>query len=202
MGPRFSAALWPCHRLTAAAVNDESRRMNMHTLASQLLLYASDDPSSILNTLSRLSERIPSSPAVPKKTAEEKGKKADTAESAPALPRPDYDWILSYRLMSKEILQMDERYHMSGNLWQAYLTFHLATDDNPFTRACAGGLGPSSLKELARREAAVWYRLFHFDFRAMDAYAGAPFFASLMDDWDNDGRSEGSDAGDRLVILR
>ena len=166
----------------------------MHTLASRLLLYASGDDRSLLNTLARLSERIP----VPAPAAS-----AAERSAAPAAGgRPDYEWVLSYRLAALEILKLDEKYHMSGNLWQAYLTFHLATDDNPFTRACAAGLGPSSLKDVARREAATWYSLFHFDFKAMDDYAGAPFFASLMDDWDNDGRSEGSDAGDRLVILR
>ncbi len=173
----------------------------MHTLASQLLLYASGDPGSVLNTLARLSERIPL------RQAREDGTRRRRDSSAPEVPslppsRPGYDWILSYRLMAKEVLSLEEKYRISGNLWQAYLTFRLATDDNPFTRACAFGLGPSSLKELARREAVVWYKLFHWDFGTMDSYAGAPFFASLMDDWSNDGRSEGSDAGDKLIVLR
>ena len=166
----------------------------MHTLASRLLLYASGDPDSVLNTLARLSERVSPPPsAVP-----------GGADAAPDifLTRPDYDWILSYRLTAKRILSLEETYRISGNLWQAYLAFHLATDDNSFTRACALGLGPSSLREVARREAKVWFDLFHYDFSVLDKKAGAPFFASLMDEWDNGGRMGGNDTGDKLLILR
>ncbi len=170
----------------------------MHTLVSRLLLYASEDPHSVLNSLARLSERMPAPAAEPPVLPED----GEEALSAPPPPQPDFDWILSYRLIAKEILFLEEKYRIPGNLWQAYITFHLATDDNPFTRACAAGLGPSSLKEVARREAETWFRLFHYDFSAMDQWAGAPFFASLMDEWDNGGRMGGNDAGDRMVILR
>ncbi len=176
----------------------------MHTLASRLLLYASADPHCILNILARLSERLP--PPPPPLPPEDEEAAEGVQEKAPAapreVPRADYEWTLSYRLAAREILSLDERYRISGNLWQAYLAFHLATDDNPFTRACAAGLEPSSLKDLARREARAWYGLFFYDFRAMDEYAGTPFFASLMEKWDNSGRCEGSDAGEKLVILR
>ncbi|MBR6707095.1 MAG: ATP-binding protein [Clostridia bacterium] len=168
----------------------------MHTLASRLLLYASGDPDSVLNTLARLSERVSLPPsAVP-------GAEEESAASDIFRTRPDYDWILTYRLTAKRILSLEETYRISGNLWQAYLAFHLATDDNPFTRACALGLGPSSLREVARHEAKVWFDLFHYDFSVLDKKAGAPFFASLMDEWDNGGRMGGNDAGDKLLILK
>ena len=154
----------------------------MHRIASRLFLYASPEDTSIVNILARLSERMPVKPA--------------------SWQRPSYDWILSYRLQARRILSFDQTYRVSGNLWQAYLTFLLVTDDNPFTRACAEGLRDSALRELALKEAGTWMDLFHFDFSAMDAWAGAPFFTSLRDDWDNDGRNEGNEAGDRLVVLR
>ena len=154
----------------------------MHRIASRLLLYASPREDSIVNTLSRLSEQVPAKPS--------------------SWQRPSYDWVLAYRLQARRILAFDQAYRVSGNLWQAYLTFLLVTDDNPFTRACAEGLRDSALREIALKEAPAWMDLFHFDFSPLDTWAGAPFFASLRDDWDNDGRSEGNEAGEKLVFLR
>ena len=84
-----------------------------------------------------------------------------------------------YVSAARQILSFGAKNGLTGNLWQAYLTYALVTDDNPVMCACSLGRCSGTMEEIALSCARVWHALFHWDFAEMDSQFG-PFFAPLL----------------------
>lgn len=71
---------------------------------------------------------------------------------------------------AKKLLALAIQHGFSGNLWQAYLTYVLVTDENPFSLACERGQNTpgGSLDEITLRDLERFRRLFSFDFDAVE----------------------------------
>ena len=80
----------------------------------------------------------------------------------------------------KRILDLSTVCGFDENLWQCYLTWILMTNDNSFTRTCERvGASEGSVNQFAKADFAVFRRLFHYDFSALEAYLGIDCFTIL-----------------------
>ena len=81
----------------------------------------------------------------------------------------------------KRLLDLATVYGFNRNLWQNYLTFLLMTNENSFTLTCerVGATEGGSVNHFAKADFAVFKRLFHFDFSAIEADLGIDCFTVL-----------------------
>ncbi len=80
-----------------------------------------------------------------------------------------------------EILDLATAYGFERNLWQAYLTYYLVTNENSFSLTCerVGATEGGSINDLARADLAVFHKLFHYDFTAWEEKLGTCVFSVL-----------------------
>ena len=83
----------------------------------------------------------------------------------------------------KSILDLSTAYGFNRNLWQAYLTYHLVTNENSFSLTCEriGATEGGSINRLAKADLAVFRKLFHYDFTAWERALGTDVFSVLTD---------------------
>ena len=64
------------------------------------------------------------------------------------------------------LLELSTRYGFDENLWQCYIAYILAMDENPFSMLCetVGASGDGSVNQIVKQDMGVFYRLFHYDF--------------------------------------
>ena len=80
----------------------------------------------------------------------------------------------------KRLLDLSTQYGFDTNLWQNYLTFVLLTNENSFSlTAERAGIGDGSVRHFAKNDFAIFRRLFHFDFRPIEADLGIDCFSTL-----------------------
>ena len=80
----------------------------------------------------------------------------------------------------KRLLDLSTQYGFDTNLWQNYLTFVLLTNENSFSlTAERAGIGDGSVRHFAKNDFASVRRLFHFDFRPIEADLGIDCFSTL-----------------------
>ena len=81
----------------------------------------------------------------------------------------------------KRLLDLATVYGFNRNLWQNYLTFLLMTNENSFTLTCerVGATEGGSVNHFAKADFAVFKRLFHFDFSAIEQDLGIDCFSVL-----------------------
>ncbi len=80
----------------------------------------------------------------------------------------------------KRLLDLATVYGFNHNLWQNYLTFLLMTNENSFTlTAERQGASDGSVNHFARADFAIFKRLFHFDFSAIEKDLGIDCFTVL-----------------------
>ena len=80
----------------------------------------------------------------------------------------------------KRLLDLATVYGFNRNLWQNYLTFVLMTNENSFTlTAERQGAFQGSVNHFAKADFAIFKRLFHFDFSAIEADLGIDCFSVL-----------------------
>lgn len=80
----------------------------------------------------------------------------------------------------KRLLDLATVYGFNRNLWQNYLTFVLMTNENSFTlTAERQGASQGSVNHFAKADFAIFKRLFHFDFSAIEADLGIDCFSVL-----------------------
>lgn len=86
-----------------------------------------------------------------------------------------YDEI--YRL-----LDLATKYGFDQNLWQCYIAYILATNENPFSIICetVGAAENASVNEIVKKDMEVFYRLFHFDFQAWEEKLSVSCFSILQ----------------------
>ena len=83
----------------------------------------------------------------------------------------------------KRLLDLATVYGFNRNLWQNYLAFVLMTNENSFSLTCerVGASEGGSVNHFAKADFAVFKRLFHFDFTAIEQDLGIDCFSVLTD---------------------
>lgn len=128
----------------------------MYQETSRLLMYSNSGENSILHSLA----------AIIKKADEE----GETKES---LVREIYYEI--YRL-----LELSTRYGFDTNLWQCYIAYLLATNENPFSMICETvGAGEGTVNEIVKQDMERFYRLFNYDFSGLERKLGIHCFETV-----------------------
>lgn len=83
------------------------------------------------------------------------------------------------------ILELSTRYGFDHNLWQCYIAYLLATDENPFSVICEKvGIdqeneGQASANEIVNQDMQCFYRLFHYDFTWVEERLSVNCFSLL-----------------------
>ena len=90
------------------------------------------------------------------------------------LVRAVYDQI--YRL-----LDLATRYGFDENLWQCYIAYVLATNENPFSIICemVGASDDGTVNTIVKQDMECFYHLFHFDFSQLEEQLGIRCFDIL-----------------------
>lgn len=90
------------------------------------------------------------------------------------LVRAIYDQI--YRL-----LDLATRYGFDENLWQCYIAYLLATNENPFSIICetVGASKDGTVNTIVKQDMDCFYHLFHYDFSALEKKLGVSCFDIL-----------------------
>ncbi len=130
----------------------------MYRETARLIMYGQLGEDSILLRLSDIFER-----AARKKEA--------TKEE---LVRAVYDQI--YRL-----LDLATRYGFDENLWQCYIAYVLATNENPFSIICemVGASDDGTVNTIVKQDMECFYHLFHFEFSQLEEQLGIRCFDIL-----------------------
>ena len=80
----------------------------------------------------------------------------------------------------KRLLDLATEYCFDRNLWQDYLAWVIITNENSFSLTCERvGAGEGSVNALAKADLAIFLRLFHYDFRAIEADLDIDCFSTL-----------------------
>lgn len=129
----------------------------MYKETAGLMMYGQLGEDSILMRLSDLFERI----------EHDKG-------SWEELVRAVYDQV--YRL-----LELSTTYGFDHNLWQCYIAYLLATNENPFSILCetVGASEDGTVNTIVRQDMECFYKLFHYDFSSVEKKLGVNCFQTL-----------------------
>lgn len=79
------------------------------------------------------------------------------------------------------LLELSTRYGFDENLWQCYIAYILAMDENPFSMLCetVGASGDGSVNQIVKQDMSVFYQLFHYDFSEVEAKLGIDCFTTI-----------------------
>lgn len=87
------------------------------------------------------------------------------------------------------ILEVSEKMGFNGNLWQDYLTYNLANDENSYSLSCERrGRMEGSINKAALLDMAVYRELFNTDLSGTDAKYGT--FLSMLTGFENNNEGE------------
>ena len=135
----------------------------MYREVSRLIMYGNLGQDEILMRLSDIFKEI------------EEDKECAQKE---AHVRALYDQI--YR-----ILDLATKYGFDNNLWQCYIAYLLATDENPFSVICekvgAKTDDAASVNQIVKQDMECFYKLFHFDFGAIETLLEVKCFSILTE---------------------
>lgn len=135
----------------------------MYRETSRLIMYGSIREDSVLMKLSDIIQRM---------SADEEMNGKDL------YVREIYDQV--YR-----ILDIATRYGFDNNLWQCYIAYLLATNENPFSVICEKvGVGrdgeqKASVNQIVKQDMQCFYRLFHYDFSKLEEMLSVTCFSLL-----------------------
>lgn len=137
----------------------------MYRDTSRLIMYGNISGDSVLMRLSDIFKRI-----------------SDDTENLnkDQYVREIYDQI--YR-----ILDIATRYGFDRNLWQCYIAYLLATNENPFSVICEkvgvdrANEDRASVNEIVKQDMQCFYHLFHFDFTEIEQLLSVRCFSILTD---------------------
>lgn len=81
------------------------------------------------------------------------------------------------------LLQLSTRYGFDENLWQCYIAYILAMDENPFSMLCetVGASGDGSVNRIIKQDMGEFYRLFYYDFSKVEEKLGIDCFSTITD---------------------
>lgn len=81
-----------------------------------------------------------------------------------------------------ELLEIAAGHGFEGNLWHAYLTFLLASDENAYSTSCEiVGEVKGSINQIALHDFGVFKELFDYDFSGLQQTLDADCFSILLD---------------------
>lgn len=125
----------------------------------RLIMYGRGEESEILK---RIMELI------------EEALEVDRAVETESLVAALYDEIY-------HLLQLSTRYGFDENLWQCYIAYILAMDENPFSMLCetVGASGDGSVNQIIKQDMGEFYRLFHYDFSKVEEKLGIDCFSTI-----------------------
>lgn len=87
------------------------------------------------------------------------------------------------------ILEVSEKMGFNGNLWQDYLAYNLANDENSYSLSCERrGRMEGSINKAALLDMAVYRELFNTDLSGTDAKYGT--FLSMLTGFENNNEGE------------
>lgn len=87
------------------------------------------------------------------------------------------------------ILEVSEKMGFNGNLWQDYLAYNLANDENSFSLSCERrGRTEGSINKAALLDMSVYRKLFNTDLSGVDAKYGT--FLSMLTGFENNNEDE------------
>lgn len=87
------------------------------------------------------------------------------------------DTIVAIYTQIHNLLDIATEYGFNHNLWQNYLSYLLATIENPFSMTCEKiGAREGSVNEFARGDFAIFKDLFHYDFGPLENELGIDCF--------------------------
>ena len=115
----------------------------MYRETARLIMYSRLGEDSILMKLGGIFERV---------------RQGDAADRE-SLVRAVYDQV--YRL-----LDLSTRYGFDDNLWQCYIAYLLATNENPFSIICetVGASADATVNTIVKQDMECFHHLFHYDF--------------------------------------
>ncbi len=117
----------------------------MYQETSRLIMYSDLGENSILEALSETIRKVDAQ-----------------SESREVLVKEVYHEI--YRL-----LNLATRYGFDDNLWQCYIAYLLAMNENPFSMICETvGAGNGTVNEIVKQDMKSFYNLFHYDFSRVE----------------------------------
>lgn len=130
----------------------------MYRETTRLLMYSRLGEDNILMRLSEIFQQM------------EKGE--ETAQEE--LVRAVYDQIY-------QLLDLSTRYGFDENLWQCYIAYLLATNENPFSIICetVGAAKDASVNTIVKQDMECFYRLYHYDFSGIQKKLGVDCFDIL-----------------------
>lgn len=137
----------------------------MYQDTSRLIMYSNISEDSVLMKLSDIFKRI----------SEDTGNK-----NKDLYVREIYNQV--YRL-----LDIATRYGFDRNLWQCYIAFLLAMDENPFSVICEKvGMekedeGKASVTEIVKQDMQSFYHIFRYDFSKIEELLAVKCFSILTD---------------------
>ena len=132
----------------------------MYKETARLIMYGNLGEDSILMSLGRIFEEM-----------EQEGSAARKDE----LVRKVYDQV--YRL-----LDLSTTYGFDENLWQCYIAYLLAMNENPFSMICetVGASEYASVNTIVKQDMDCFYRLFHYDFTRIEQMLDVQCFSTLI----------------------
>ena len=141
----------------------------MYRLISKLSVYKNLEEDSILVKLANIifeMDRL-------KKDNEQHG--LDTIDKENLISR-------IYTLIN-ELLDIATMYGFDQNLWQNYLTYTLATTENPFTITCekVGAARQGTVNRFAKADFRIFIDLFNYDFSDLEQELGINCFSIITD---------------------
>lgn len=84
-----------------------------------------------------------------------------------------------------ELLEMTASHGFEGNLWQNYLTFLLANDENAYSTACeVVGAVSGSINQIALHDMEIFRELFSYDLRRIEKALDVEF-VSMLENYEN-----------------
>lgn len=82
----------------------------------------------------------------------------------------------------RRLLEIATDYGFNENLWCNYLSFLIATNENPFALICEKtGKRGGSVNEFAKNDFRIFQRLFHYDFSEIELELGINCFSIIQD---------------------
>lgn len=79
-----------------------------------------------------------------------------------------------------KLLQLATKYGFDKNLWHEYIAYVLAMNENPFSIICETvGAGNGTVNDIVKKDMAMFYRLFHYDFMKIESFLEIDCFSTV-----------------------
>ncbi len=129
----------------------------MYKETARLIMYGDLGEDSILVSLAKIFEEA----------------EQDDSNKKERLVRETYQQI--YRL-----LQLATKYGFDQNLWQSYISYILATNENPFSMICETvGAGDGTVNGIVKQDMQCFYNLLNYDFTNFEKQFGVDCFTTI-----------------------